>query len=94
MEKRLANILDTLTTNIYNYGCTGIFERHKLLFSFQISIKLEMEKSNVTQRELDFFTKVGRKNCNKGAAGLFSTKAQSTDEYFFCNIKKSLSAST
>lgn len=79
MEKRLTNILDTLTTNVYNYGCTGIFERHKLLFSFQISIKLEMEKPNVTQRELDFFTKVSLKGCNNGAAG-FSIEAQSTDK--------------
>ncbi|BFZ18669.1 hypothetical protein BsWGS_21707 [Bradybaena similaris] len=55
--KRLRNIMDTLTHNIYNYGCTGIFEKHKLLFSFQINIKLEMDKKAVTQDELDFFIK-------------------------------------
>lgn len=58
LAKRLRNIMDTLTHNIYNYGCTGIFEKHKLLFSFQITIKLEQDVGNVTQEELDFFIKV------------------------------------
>ncbi|XP_059165934.1 dynein axonemal heavy chain 10-like isoform X2 [Physella acuta] len=57
LSKRLRNIMDTLTHNIYNYGCTGIFEKHKLLFSFQINIKLEQDKQAVTQEELDFFIK-------------------------------------
>lgn len=58
LAKRLRNIMDTLTHNIYNYGCTGIFEKHKLLFSFQIAIKLEQDVGNVSQEELDFFIKV------------------------------------
>ncbi|XP_067660223.1 dynein axonemal heavy chain 10-like [Haliotis asinina] len=57
LVKRLRNIMDTLTHNVYNYGCTGIFEKHKLLFSFQITIKLEQDQSHVTQEELDFFIK-------------------------------------
>ena len=58
VQKRLKNIMDTLTHNVYNYGCTGIFERHKLLFSFQITLKLEMDRGRVKQEELDFFIKV------------------------------------
>lgn len=57
LERRLKNIMNTLTLNVYNYGCTGIFEKHKLLFSFVITIKLEQDRSNVTQDELDFFIK-------------------------------------
>ena len=37
---------------------TGIFEKHKLMFSFQITIKLEQDKKMVTQDELEFFIKV------------------------------------
>lgn len=58
LPKRLRNIMDTLTHNIYNFGCTGIFEKHKLLFSFQIAIKLEQDLDHVSQEELDFFIKV------------------------------------
>ncbi|XP_050408300.1 dynein axonemal heavy chain 10 [Patella vulgata] len=57
LHKRLKNIMETLTHNVYNYGCTGIFEKHKLLFSLQITIKLEQDQNNVVQDELDFFIK-------------------------------------
>ena len=39
---------------------SGIFEKHKLLFSFQINSKLEQDLGNVQQDELDFFIKVGQ----------------------------------
>jgi len=58
VQRRLRNIMDTLTHNIYNYGCTGIFEKHKLLFSFEITLKLELDRGNVKQEELEFFIKV------------------------------------
>ncbi|KAI3386976.1 hypothetical protein SNEBB_002464 [Seison nebaliae] len=57
LKKRLNNIIHTLTSNVYIYGCTGIFEKHKLLFSFQITVKLEMDKETISQEELDFFIK-------------------------------------
>ncbi|XP_043925694.1 dynein axonemal heavy chain 10 [Protopterus annectens] len=57
LHKRLKNIMDTLTHNMYNYGCTGLFEKHKLLFSFNMTIKLEQAEGRVPQEELDFFLK-------------------------------------
>uniref|UniRef100_H2ZL84 Dynein axonemal heavy chain 10 n=1 Tax=Ciona savignyi TaxID=51511 RepID=H2ZL84_CIOSA len=57
LHKRLKNIIDTLTHNIYNYACTGLFEKHKLLFSFQMTIKLEQDQGHTAQEELDFFYK-------------------------------------
>ncbi|XP_077995609.1 dynein axonemal heavy chain 10-like isoform X2 [Glandiceps talaboti] len=57
LVKRLRNIMDTLTHNIYNYACTGLFEKHKLLFSFQMTAKLEQAEGNMPQEELDFFIK-------------------------------------
>ncbi|KAL7729890.1 hypothetical protein ACLKA6_014739 [Drosophila palustris] len=57
LAKRLNNIIKTLTENVYSYGCTGIFERHKLLFSFQIATKLAQREGVLTQMEIDFFIK-------------------------------------
>lgn len=57
LHKRLTNILKTLTKSVYDYGCTGIFEKHKLLYSFQIATKLEQSEGNLSQMELDFFIK-------------------------------------
>nr|XP_015221526.1 PREDICTED: dynein heavy chain 10, axonemal [Lepisosteus oculatus] len=57
LVKRLKNIMDTLTHNVYNYGCTGLFEKHKLLFSFNMTIKIEQAEARAPQEELDFFLK-------------------------------------
>ena len=34
LENRLRNIIDKLTLYVYDYTCLGIFEIHKLMFSF------------------------------------------------------------
>lgn len=39
LDGRLACIIDTLTADVYAYTCLGLFERHKLLFSFQLAVK-------------------------------------------------------
>ncbi|XP_054248884.1 dynein axonemal heavy chain 10 [Indicator indicator] len=54
---RLKNIMDALTFNTYNYGCTGLFEKHKLLFSFSMTIRIEQADGRVPQEELEFFLK-------------------------------------
>ena len=36
---------------------TGLFERHKLLFSFQMTIKIMQSDNKLNQEELDFFIK-------------------------------------
>ncbi|XP_031164939.2 dynein heavy chain 10, axonemal [Sander lucioperca] len=55
--QRLKNIMNTLTYSVYNYGCTGLFERHKLLFSFNLTIKIEQAEGRSPQEELEFFIK-------------------------------------
>ncbi|XP_060895064.1 dynein axonemal heavy chain 10 [Labrus mixtus] len=57
LPRRLKNIMSTLTYNVYNYGCTGLFERHKLLFSFNLTIKIEQAEGRAPQEELEFFIK-------------------------------------
>ncbi|XP_064889438.1 dynein axonemal heavy chain 10 isoform X2 [Columba livia] len=57
LPKRLKTIMDTLTFNTYNYGCTGLFEKHKLLFSFNMTVRIEQAEGRVPQEELEFFLK-------------------------------------
>ncbi|NXA03996.1 DYH10 protein, partial [Sapayoa aenigma] len=57
LPKRLKNIMDTLTLNTYNYGCTGLFEKHKLLFSFNMTVKIEQADGRIPQEEFEFFLK-------------------------------------
>ncbi|CAF96734.1 unnamed protein product, partial [Tetraodon nigroviridis] len=53
LHQRLNNIMSTLTYSVYNYGCT----EHKLLFSFNMTIKIEQAVEGVPQDELEFFIK-------------------------------------
>lgn len=39
------------------YFSSGLFEKHKLLFSFNMTIKIEQAEGRVPQEELDFFLK-------------------------------------
>ncbi|KAI9009714.1 dynein heavy chain and region D6 of dynein motor-domain-containing protein [Gaertneriomyces semiglobifer] len=57
LSKRLAKIMDTLKYAVYNYACTGLFEKHKLMFSFQMTIKLMEAENMIDGAELNFFLK-------------------------------------
>lgn len=36
LEARLKNVIEATTSDVYNYTCLGLFEKHKLMFSFQV----------------------------------------------------------
>ena len=54
ISDRLKNIISTLTEHTYNYVCTGMFERHKLMFSFLMTIKILEGENEIQLNELDF----------------------------------------
>ncbi|CAM9109021.1 unnamed protein product [Choristocarpus tenellus] len=57
LDSRINNMVNSVTRNIYDYTCTGIFERHKLMFSFQMTCMILDGDGNLSQPELDFFLK-------------------------------------
>ena len=57
LEGRLRNIVESLTYDVYNYTCLGLFERHKLMFSFQLAIKILEGEGELNHELLDFFLK-------------------------------------
>jgi len=40
VEQRTLNIIQKLTENVYDYVCTSLFERHKLMFSFLLTSRI------------------------------------------------------
>lgn len=54
---RLRNITHTLTTRVYDFTCMGIFERHKLMFSFQMTCMIMDVAGKLDHAEQDFFLK-------------------------------------
>ena len=54
---RVKNIIEKLTINIYNYTCLGIFERHKIMFSFHMTVMIMDQDGEIDPAEYDFFLK-------------------------------------
>lgn len=54
---RVKNIIERLTLNIYNYTCLGIFEKHKIMFSFHMTIMIMDQDGEIDAAEYDFFLK-------------------------------------
>ena len=57
VSKRIANIINVLTLDVFEYVLTGLFERHKLMYSFHMSICIARENGNVDPDTLDFLLK-------------------------------------
>jgi dynein heavy chain len=57
LENRLRNIIDKMTLNVYDYTCLGIFEVHKLMFAFHMTIMIQDGEKLINHMELDFFLK-------------------------------------
>jgi dynein heavy chain len=57
LQNRLRIITDRLTMLVYEFACMGIFEAHKLTFSFQM-VTMIMDGDDILNKvELDFFLK-------------------------------------
>ncbi|KAF0719904.1 Aste57867_701 [Aphanomyces stellatus] len=57
LEKRLRFMIQSITEMMYDYTCTGIFERHKLMLSFQMTCMIMASSGDLNRPELDFFLK-------------------------------------
>lgn len=57
LEVRLRNVVETLTGDVYVYTCLGLFEKHKLLLSFQMTVRVMEGEGKLDQSQLDFFLK-------------------------------------
>lgn len=56
---RIANIIDTLTFEIFSYKSRGLFESHKFLFALLLALKVDMQKGDVSYEEFQTFVKGG-----------------------------------
>jgi len=68
LENRLANMIEEATRQLYDYTCTGIFERHKLMFSMQLTCMIMEGDGELNREQLDFFLKGDTTISEDGAA--------------------------
>lgn len=57
LSARLRFITEKLTQLVYEFTCMGIFESHKLMFSFQMTTMIMDGDDELNREEMDFFLK-------------------------------------
>ena len=56
-DNRLRNMTEEVTKQAYDNTCMGVFERHKLMFSFQMTCMILDNSNKMNNVELNFFLK-------------------------------------
>ncbi|KAF4740188.1 Dynein heavy chain 10, axonemal, partial [Perkinsus olseni] len=57
IDNRLKNVREKLTQNVYDFTCMGLFERHKLLYSFQMTCMIMEGEDELIRQDHEFFLK-------------------------------------
>ncbi|XP_071951094.1 dynein axonemal heavy chain 2-like isoform X2 [Antedon mediterranea] len=59
LEQRITNLNEYHTYSVYRFTCRGLFEKHKLLFSFQMCAKILEASGKLNMEEYNFFLRGG-----------------------------------
>ncbi|KAF4667711.1 Dynein heavy chain 10, axonemal [Perkinsus chesapeaki] len=57
IDNRLKNVREKLTQVVYDFTCMGLFERHKLLYSFQMTCMIMDGEGELVRDDHEFFLK-------------------------------------
>lgn len=57
--KRINNIIESLSYEVFRYTCRGLYEDHKFLFTMLLALKIDMNKSNIKHDEFQVLIKGG-----------------------------------
>jgi dynein heavy chain, axonemal len=74
LNERIDNLNEYHTYAVYENVCRGLFERHKLLFLFQICTKILIIENKINKDELEFLFNGGIKTNEKEIKQRITTK--------------------
>eukprot|EP00835_Amoeboradix_gromovi_P001556 NODE_73_length_23464_cov_0.600171.p1 type:complete len:4313 gc:universal NODE_73_length_23464_cov_0.600171:23064-10126(-) len=60
VQKRIENILDYLTFRLFSYFTRGLYEKHKLMFSLLLSLKIDLNRNKISIQEFNLFIRAGQ----------------------------------
>ncbi len=60
ITERIASLKDYHTYSVYKNTCRGLFEKHKLLLSLQMAVKIMEANGKLNKQEFDYFLRGGQ----------------------------------
>jgi len=54
LQKRVENLIDSVTFKVFNYTQRGLFERHKLIFATQLCFKILGKRGELPHEEIEY----------------------------------------
>ncbi len=58
-SKRIQNIIEALTLEVWKYTCRGLYEKDKLLYTLLTALKIDLQKNNIKPSEFQVLIKGG-----------------------------------
>uniref|UniRef100_A0A8C2TDF0 Dynein axonemal heavy chain 8 n=1 Tax=Coturnix japonica TaxID=93934 RepID=A0A8C2TDF0_COTJA len=58
-HKRISNIIEYLTYEIFTYSVRGLYENHKFLFTLLLTLKIDLQREHVKNTEFQTFIRGG-----------------------------------